>query len=94
MENEHVSARFLRWQYAHGWRPSHFTFLALHKSHAAVTLSRRLRFGVLPSTFSVVSMGMVGGGASDDEDARKRCVGNDITAAQIPSRNGFLAQCT
>lgn len=56
-----VSARFFRWQYAHGSSPLHFTFRALHRSHAATTRSMRRRFsgrgacGVLLPSASLVS---------------------------------------
>lgn len=40
----HVSARPLRWQYAHGCSPSHLTFRFLQRSHAATTRSTRRRF--------------------------------------------------
>lgn len=40
----HVSARPLRWQYAHGCSPLHFTFRFLQRSHAAMTRSTRRRF--------------------------------------------------
>lgn len=56
-----ISARFFRWQYAHGSSPSHFTFRALQRSHAATTRSMRRRFsgrgacGVLLPSASLVS---------------------------------------